>query len=164
MHWFESKNTKTSLRKHENKAFLKYYELKSSQNFPPPAESGRGMFFFGDFSNIWGRTCPFEIHDLRFSKFISGEFHLRKPPVIRKPPPLVAPRSGTRGGFLITPPEAENFCKYKCIINSAGGENCYKKAPSYKKAPPLVIPRFGTTGGFLKGPLYLKKTLNVFSV
>ena len=52
MHWFESKNTKTCLRKHENKAFLKYYELKSSQNFPPPAESGREMFFFGDFSNM----------------------------------------------------------------------------------------------------------------
>ena len=58
MHWFESKNTKTSLRKHENKAFLKYYELKSSQNFPPPAESGRGMFFFGDFSNIGGEPVP----------------------------------------------------------------------------------------------------------
>ena len=66
---------------------------------------------------------------------VLGGVVLRKPPVIRKPP-LVAPRSGTRGGFLITPPEAENFCKYKCIINSAGGENCYKKAPSYKKAPP----------------------------
>ena len=86
----------------------------------------------------------------RVADEVSGEFHLRKPPVIRKPP-LVAPRSGTRGGFLITPPEAENFYRVNVSLNSAGGENCYKKAPSYKKAPPCYSQIWNNGGGFLKG-------------
>ena len=74
-------------------------------------------------------------------RVVSGNIRgvpLKKAPCYKKAPPC---------SILITPPEAENFCKYKCIINSAGGENCYKKAPSYKKAPPLLFPNLEQGGG-----------------
>ena len=60
---------------------------------------------------------------------LSGVFQLRKPPLIRKPPPIRY-LLGKRGGFLIrhfqtSPPQAENFGVFGVLQRGNRVENAF---------------------------------------